>query len=57
MLALDLATLYVTSAKVLKQSVRRNISRFSESFMFESTKMELERLSTQFVNSKRGGIP
>ena len=57
MLAFDLATLFVTSGKVLKQSVRRNISRFPERFMFESTKMELERLSTQFVNSKRGGIP
>ena len=44
MLAVDLATLYVTSAKVLKQSVRRNISRFPERFMFEATKMELERL-------------
>ena len=44
MLAVDLATLYVTSAKVLKQSVRRKINRFHKRFMFEATKMELERL-------------
>ena len=57
MLAVDLATLYVTSAKVLKQSVRRKINRFHKRFMFEATKMELERLRSQFVNSKRGGLP
>ena len=48
--ALDMGTLCVTSPKILKQSVRRNDSRLPESFMFESTKMELERLSSQFVN-------
>ena len=31
----DLARLYVVKTKVLKQSVRRNIKRFPEDFMFE----------------------
>ena len=35
MLDLDLATLYGVETRVLKQSVRRNIKRFPEDFMFE----------------------
>ena len=35
MLDLDLAQLYGVETRVLKQSVRRNIKRFPEDFMFE----------------------
>ena len=56
MLDFDLATLYETSTKVLKQSVRRNINRFPEDFMFELTPMELESLRSQIVTSNRGGL-
>ena len=56
MLDFDLSTLYETSTKVLKQSVRRNINRFPEDFMFELTPMELESLRSQIVTSNRGGL-
>jgi len=42
MLDFDLATLYETDNKKLKQQVRRNISRFPEDFMFELNKDEFE---------------
>ncbi|MDY0989966.1 ORF6N domain-containing protein [Flavobacterium sp. CFBP9031] len=38
MLDRDLALLYEIETKVLKQSVKRNLSRFPEDFMFELTK-------------------
>jgi hypothetical protein len=56
MLDFDLAVLYETSTKVLKQSVRRNITRFPEDFMFELTLPELENLRSQIVTSNRGGL-
>ena len=53
MLDFDLAELYGIETKVLKQSVRRNIKRFTgEDFMFELTKEELSR--SQFVTLKKG---
>ena len=42
----DLASLYETETKVLKQQVKRNISRFPADFMFELTKEETIRLVT-----------
>ncbi len=39
MLDFDLALLYGTETKVLKQSVRRNITRFPQDFMFDLLKM------------------
>jgi hypothetical protein len=48
----DLAELYGTETRVLKQSVRRNIKRFPEDFMFEMTKEELENWRSQNVTSK-----
>ena len=42
----DLATLYETETKVLKQQVKRNIDRFPKDFMFELTKEEKEQLVT-----------
>ena len=57
MLDFDLAELYGTETRVLKQAVKRNIKRFPSDFMFELTKEELYSLRSQFVTSnKRGGI-
>lgn len=51
MLDKDLAKLYGVETKVLKQSVKRNIDRFPEDFMFELTKIESDSLRSQFVTS------
>ena len=51
MLDRDLATLYGIETKVLKQAVKRNISRFPEDFMFELNKSEFENWRSQFVTS------
>ncbi len=56
MLDFDLAVLYETETKRLKEAVRRNIHRFPADFMFELTQKEFESLRTQFASSKRGGI-
>ncbi len=55
MLDKDLAGLYDVETKVLKQSVKRNLKRFPEDFMFELTKPEFEILRSQIVTSKWGG--
>ncbi len=51
MLDRDLAELYEAETKQLKRSVRRNISRFPEDFMFELTKEELGEWRHQFGTS------
>ncbi|MBB5619223.1 hypothetical protein HDE69_000259 [Pedobacter cryoconitis] len=51
MLDRDLAELYGVETKVLKQAVRRNITRFPEDFMFEMNKEELGVWRSQFVTS------
>jgi hypothetical protein len=51
MLDRDLATLYNVETKVLKQSVRRNINRFPDDFMFELTGEEFKNWRSQFVTS------
>jgi hypothetical protein len=56
MLDYDLATLYEIETKVLKQSVKRNIERFPEDFMFELTKVEFDDLRSQIVTSNYGGM-
>lgn len=56
MLDYDLATLYEIETKVLKQSVKRNIERFPEDFMFELTKVEFDDLRSQIVTSSYGGM-
>jgi len=57
MLDSDLAELYGVETKVLNQSIRRNIERFPENFMFQLTESEWQSLRSQFVTSKigRGG--
>ena len=47
--------LYNIETKVFMQSVKRNIKRFPESFMFQLTKEEFENLRSQFVTSKGAG--
>jgi hypothetical protein len=58
MLDFDLAELYGTETKRLKEAVRRNLERFNgNDFMFQLSKDEIEKLSrTQFatLNKTRG---
>jgi hypothetical protein len=53
MLDRDLAVLYGVETKVFKQSVRRNIERFPEDFMFELSDSEFKNWRSQFVTSNR----
>ena len=46
MIDADLAALYETETKVLKQQVKRNIDRFPKDFMFQLTKEEKTQLVT-----------
>ncbi len=55
MLDSDLAELYETETKRLKEAVRRNIDRFPADFMFELDKNEFKSLRTQIASSNRGG--
>lgn len=52
----DIADLYNVPTKVLKQSIRRNIKRFPQDFMFELTEKEWQNLRSQIVTSSWGGI-
>jgi hypothetical protein len=54
MLDRDLAALYEVETRVLKQTVCRNIGRFTPDFMFELTKDENLSLSSRNVPLKRG---
>ncbi|MBQ9554618.1 MAG: ORF6N domain-containing protein [Muribaculaceae bacterium] len=49
MLDFDLAALYGIETRVLNQSVKRNIERFPEDFMFQLTKGELEILRSRIA--------
>jgi hypothetical protein len=55
MFAHDLAELYGVETKVLMQTVRRNIDRFPEDFLFQLTNQEFTNLRSQFVTSSLGG--
>lgn len=48
----DLAELFRVETRVLKQTVRRNLSRFPEDFMFQMSKEEFENWRSQNVMSK-----
>ena len=58
LLDFDLAEMYETSTKRLKEQVRRNIKRFAgDDFMFELTKSEIDEVSRSQIatlNKKRG---
>ncbi len=56
MMDFDLAEMYQVETKVLKQSVKRNSTRFPPDFMFELTTAEWDSLRSQIVTSNRGGI-
>lgn len=56
MLDRDVAELYGVPTKVLNQTVKRNMGRFPDRFMFQVTKEELENLRSQFVTSSWGGM-
>lgn len=56
MLDFDLAEMYETETKRLKEAVRRNMDRFPDDFMFKLSNEEFENLRTQFATSNRGGI-
>jgi len=53
MLDRDLANLYGVETRTLNQSVKRNIERFPEDFMFQLTKPEFENWKSQIVISKK----
>lgn len=52
MLDQDLAEIYGYQVKNLNQQVKRNLTRFSEDFMFQLTKEEVELVKSQFVTSR-----
>jgi len=57
MLDRDLAGLYQVETKVLNQAVKRNLERFPDDFMFQTTAVEWHSLRSQFVtleNARRG---
>ena len=56
MLDFDLAEMYETETKRLKEAVRRNLNRFPTDFMFELNPDEWKILRTQFATSSWGGI-
>ena len=55
MLDYDLSYFYEVETRILNQSVKRNIRRFSADFMFQLTKEEWENLISQNVISSWGG--
>jgi hypothetical protein len=56
MLDFDLAEMYETETKRLKEAVRRNLNRFPPDFMFELNGDEWQILRTQFATSSWGGV-
>ena len=54
MLDFDLAELYQTETKRLKEAVRRNINRFPADFMFELSREEYQSLRTHFASLEIG---
>jgi len=57
MLDFDLAGIYGTETRVLNQSVKRNVRRFPEDFMFQLTSTEWKNMSSQFVMTSRTKRP
>ena len=55
MLDFDLAEMYEVETKRLKESVKRNPTRFPPDFMFTLTQKEFQGLRSQFATSNRGG--
>ena len=55
MISFDLATLYGIEPRILIQSVKRNLERFSADFMFQLQNQEVSNLKSQIVISSWGG--
>jgi hypothetical protein len=55
MLDFDLAGMYEVETKRLKESVKRNITRFPADFMFTLTQKEFQHLRSQIATSSWGG--
>jgi hypothetical protein len=51
----DLVKLYCLETRHLNEQVRRNIEKFPDDFMFQSTKEEFEDLKSHFATSTLGG--
>ena len=56
MLDFDLAELYQVETRRLNESVKRNIKRFPDDFMFQLTAQEFGNLISQFATSSWGGM-
>lgn len=56
MLDMDLAALYEVPTKVLNQSVKRNIMRFPEDFMFQLTVIEWQGMWSQIVTTSNNKV-
>ncbi len=54
MLDFDLAELYETETKRLKEAVRRNMERFPPDFIFELSRSEYNAVRTQFATLESG---
>jgi ABC-type cobalamin transport system ATPase subunit len=57
MLDMDLAALYEVETRVLNQSIKRNIKRFPEDFMFQLSATEWQNMSSQNVTTYPGNNP
>jgi hypothetical protein len=55
MLDFDLSEMYEVKTKRLKESVKRNLSRFPNDFMFTLTQKEFQDLRSQIVTSSKRG--
>jgi hypothetical protein len=51
----DLAELYGVDTRILNQTVKRNLKRFPDDFMFKLTDEEFRNLRSQIVTSSWGG--
>jgi hypothetical protein len=54
LLSIDLAELYQVEPRALVQSVKRNLARFPQDFMFQLTEEEYSNLKSQIVISSGG---
>jgi len=54
MIDFDLAEMYESETRKLKQAVRRNLKRFPDDFMFELTREEYNSLRSQIVMLETG---
>ncbi|MDB5089323.1 MAG: KilA-N, DNA-binding domain protein [Mucilaginibacter sp.] len=57
MLDMDLAALYEVETRVLNQSIKRNIKRFPEDFMFQLSATEWQNMSSRNVTTYPGNNP